>query len=245
VDGGHPGFTHVVRVVPEPEKAVGTFASWVAESVTGTSEVLNIGAGRNLSGGLRPLRRRGAHLVGIDPDDAIWSNRGLDERYQATVEEFADDHPAEFDVALSVFVLEHVAHPTSFTAACARVLRPGGLLFGLTVHKYQYFGLTTWATSRLGLTDRLLERLKGHEVMSGHDHHHFTTEYRMNSPGQISRHLRDAGFSSAEFRMFDKPELYSWYLPTRLKPFASAWSRVAYTVNSPWMMGHLTFRAEL
>ena len=239
--GTHSEFTTTVEVVAPPDHAVRWFARWVAESVTPSSDVVNIGAGRNLSGGLRPVRRKATHLVGIDPDESIWHNRGVDERYQASVQEFAADHEGEFDVALSVFVLEHVADPPSFTAACARMLRPGGVLFGLTVHKYQYFGLATWATTRLGLADVLLERLKGREVMSGY---HFPTEYRMNSPRQVARHLRAAGFRSAEFRMFDKPDLYAWYLPGPLKPLAPAWTRMAYRVGSPHLMGHLSFRAE-
>jgi hypothetical protein len=44
--------------------------------------------------------------------------------------------------------------------------------------------------------------------------------------------------------MFDKPELYAWYLPGVLKPVAPAWSRLAYRVGSPWLMGSLSFRAQ-
>ena len=127
--------------------------------------MLNIGAGRNLSGALTPVRRHAGRLVGVDPDVTIWQNRHLDERYQGTVEEFAVEHVGEFDVALCVFVLEHVADPQAFSAACARTLRPGGVLFALTVNKYQYFGLTTWATTRLHVNEPLLRHLKGADVV--------------------------------------------------------------------------------
>jgi hypothetical protein len=43
--------------------------------------------------------------------------------------------------------------------------------------------------------------------------------------------------------MFDKPDLYAWYLPEKLKPLAPAWSRAAYRLSTPWMMGSLSFRA--
>ena len=238
---GCSGFTQVVDVVPAPDHAVKDFARWTAESVRPGADVLNIGAGCNLSGALAPVRRAAGRLVGVDPDPSIWRNRQLDERHQASLEEFAAEHPAEFDVALAVFVLEHVADPVAFTAACARTLRPGGVMFALTVHKWQYFGLTTWATTRLHVTEPLLRRLKGEEVVR---RYHFPTEYRLNSPGQCGRHLSRAGFRSAEFRMFDKPELYAWYLPGVLKPVAPAWSRLAYRVGSPWLMGSLSFRAQ-
>jgi hypothetical protein len=120
------------------------------------------------------------------------------------------------------------------------VLRPGGAFFALTVHKYQYFGLTTWVTTRLHVNEWLLRQLKTEEVVAAY---HFPTEYRMNSPAQCSRHLASAGFRSAEFRLFDKPDLYAWYLPEPLKPLAPAWSRLAYRVGSPRMMGTLGVRA--
>ena len=205
------------------------------------TEVLNIGAGCDRSGTLRAIRRRHPHLVGVDPADSIWGNPGLDERFQQPLEDFARTHEAAFDVAFAVFVLEHVADPAAFSRACARVLRPGGVFLGLTVNKYHYFGLTTWATCRLGVTDRalaLLDHAHGH----GHDHH-VPTVYRMNSPGQVSRHLRDAGFASVDFKMFDKPELYAWYLPRSLSPWSRAWSAAAYRLGTPYLMGHLAFRA--
>lgn len=234
------GFDHRVEVVETPGHAVRWFSRWVAGSLTPHSDVLNVGAGRNLSGALLPVRRAGARIVGVDPDPAIAANAHLDERHQCTLEEFADTHEAEFDVAFAVFVLEHVVDPAAFTAACARVLRPGGELFALTVHKYQYFGLATWATTRLHVNEWLLRRLKSEEVVAAY---HFPTAYRMNSPAQCSRHLARAGFRSAEFRMFDKPDLYAWYLPPALKPLAPAWSRVAYGVGSPRLMGTLSLRA--
>ena len=199
------GFTTTVEVVAPPDHAVRGFARWVAESVGPSADVLNIGAGCNLSGDLLPVRRRAGRLVGVDPDASIRSNAHVDEWHQATLEEFAATHVEEFDVALAVFVLEHVSDPEAFTAACFRTLRPGGVLFALTVHKFQYFGLATWATTRLHVNERLLRRLKGEEVVR---RYHFPTEYRMNSTHQCAGHLDRAGFRSAEFRMFDKPELY-------------------------------------
>jgi SAM-dependent methyltransferase len=233
-------FDHSVEVVAPPGHAVRWFARWVAESVTDGSEVLNVGAGRNLSGALAPVRRTGARIVGVDPDPAVVANRHLDEFHQCTLEEYAVDHPARHDVALAVFVLEHVADPVGFAAACARVLRPGGSFFALTVHKYQYFGLATWMTTRLQVNEWLLRRLKSEEVVASY---HFPTEYRMNSPAQCGRRLAEAGFGSAQFRLFDKPDLYAWYLPAPLKPLAPAWSRLAYQIGSPRLMGTLGVRA--
>jgi SAM-dependent methyltransferase len=55
----------------------------------------------------------------------------LDQRgliLETTLED-ADIAPATFDAITLWDVLEHVPHPVAFTAACSRLLRPGGHLF--------------------------------------------------------------------------------------------------------------------
>ena len=202
--------------------------------------MLNIGAGQNLSGAMRPLRAKAGHLVGVDPDSTIELNTAVDERHQLSMEEYARTSPEAFDCAVAVFVLEHVSDAPEFLAAVAAVLRPGASFYALTVNKYQYFGLCTLVATRLGVGDWLLERLIGAERMSGY---HFPTEYRLNSVGQVSRRLREAGFTSAEFRCFDKTEMYDWYLPERVRSFAPAYTRFVYRWGSPYLMGNLAFRA--
>lgn len=120
------------------------------------------------------------------------------------------------------------------------MLRPGGSFFALTLNVRQYFGATTWTMSRLGVADAVLERLKGRDVVAGY---HFPTEYRLNSVRTVRRHCAAAGFSSLEFRCYDDTPRYAWYLPERVRWAAGAYTRFAYAVGSPALMGHLTFRA--
>ena len=226
-------------VVPPPRGSVRHLAQWMVASSEPRPRVLNIGAGADRSGVLRPLFALSPELVGVDPDDAILSNGSLHERHQMSLEEFAPHHETEFDVAVALYVLEHVADPEAFAAACARVLRPGGSLFGVTLNVRHYFGATTWALSRLGVSDRLLVSLKGEQEVHGH---HFAPEYRLNSIRTVTRHYGAAGFRSAEFRCYDATERYAWYLPDSLRWFPRAYTRVAYAVGSPTLMGHLAFR---
>jgi SAM-dependent methyltransferase len=228
-----------VGISPQPGDLIHRFAEWVAESCDPGTRVLDIGAGRARWNYPEPIVGRMAHLVGIDPDAAIHRNGCVAERHQLTIQEFAGDHPQEFDVVFSVFVLEHVADPQSFVKGCARVLKPGGRFYGLTPNLYQYFGLTTWAASRLGVSNRMLGRLKGPDVMDDH----FPTEYRLNTIPTITRQLEQAGFRSVEYRCCEQPRRFQWYLPRGLKWWAPAYARTVYSLKAPWLMGYLSFCA--
>ncbi|WP_167305955.1 class I SAM-dependent methyltransferase [Nocardioides euryhalodurans] len=235
--------TTTAVVVRPPRGPLGGLARWAATDCRPGSVVLSIGAGENWSGSLRPLLRREPYVVGVDPDAAIERNRSLAERHRTTLEEYASEAEGRFDLAIAIYVLEHVADPAAFTTACARVLKPGGTLFALTPNVEHYFGATTWALSRLGVADRLLEQLHGHDDGHHHHHEHFRTEYRLNSMRRLARHLGASGFREVEFRCFDDTARYAWYLPKGVGWFAPAWSRLAYAVGSPHLMGHLSFRA--
>ena len=231
---------HEVRAVPSPHAAVAGFARWVAKECPQDARVLNIGAGCNLSGSLGPVRRRAGVLVGVDPDPSINDNPTLDEGHCESLEDYAATGPEPFDLAFSVFVLEHVQDPEAFTQACARVLQPGGVLMGLTVNMWHYFGLATWAATRAGVADRLLPHLRPRSQVDGY---HFPTEYRINSIRTMMRHLENSGFDAVEFRCWDLPSMYEPYLPGPVRGVAGLYNKAVYKIGSPHLMGHITFRA--
>jgi SAM-dependent methyltransferase len=231
-----------VTAVPPPGHTVRHFAQWVAGSVAPGAPVLNVGAGANVSGGLQPLVRREPYLVGVDPDAAIRTNASLAERHQMSLEEFAVSNAGRFDVVMSVYVAEHVTEPAAFAAASARVLRPGGEWFGLTLNVRHYFGAATWATSRIGASDWLLHRLAGNRLV--HEHH-FPPAYGMNSVRALRGLCAQAGFERLDVRCYDATDRYQWYLPGGTRWFAPAYTRLVYAVGRPGLMGHLTFRARL
>ena len=166
----------------------------------------------------------------------------MDERYEQTIEQFAVGHADEFDLAFSVFVLEHVEDADGFATACARVLKPGGTLMGLTVNLWHYFGFITWAATRLGVADWLLRQVRSAADI---EEYHYPTVYRLNSVRALSRVLSRAGFTSVEFRMWDLPRLYTPYLPSPVVGVASTWQHAVYRLGQPRLMGNMTFKATL
>ena len=102
--------------------------------------VLDIGCG----GGLlcEPMARLGARVTGIDPAarnipvarlHAEQSGLEIDYRV-ATAEDLAAEGAA-FDAVLNMEVVEHVPDPPAYIAACARLVRPGGVMVTSTINR--------------------------------------------------------------------------------------------------------------
>jgi 2-polyprenyl-6-hydroxyphenyl methylase / 3-demethylubiquinone-9 3-methyltransferase len=103
--------------------------------------IIDIGCG----GGLvcEPMARLGAAVTGLDAAaDGIRAARqhaedgGLVIDYRhGTVEALVAAGEAPFDVVLSLEVVEHVAHPETFLADAAKLVRPGGLMLVATLNR--------------------------------------------------------------------------------------------------------------
>jgi 2-polyprenyl-6-hydroxyphenyl methylase/3-demethylubiquinone-9 3-methyltransferase len=52
-----------------------------------------------------------------------------------SAEALADEAPASFDIVTCMEMLEHVPEPPSIVAACAKLVKPGGLVFFSTINR--------------------------------------------------------------------------------------------------------------
>ncbi len=100
-------------------------------------KILDIGCG----GGLicEPMARMGANVTGADADgSAIDSAKAhaaeskLDIAYENKA---AEEIEKIFDVVLALEILEHVTNPENFVQACAKRLKPGGLIIFSTLNR--------------------------------------------------------------------------------------------------------------
>jgi 2-polyprenyl-6-hydroxyphenyl methylase / 3-demethylubiquinone-9 3-methyltransferase len=102
--------------------------------------LLDIGCGGGLLA--EPMARLGAEVVGVDAAarnipvarlHAEQSGLAIDYRH-GTAEELVAAGES-FDVVLNMEVVEHVPDPAAFLAACAALLRPGGLMVASTINR--------------------------------------------------------------------------------------------------------------
>ena len=102
--------------------------------------LLDIGCGGGLLS--EPMARLGFKVLGADASErnvktaaAHAEATGVGVAYRATTAEDLAAQRLTFDVVLNMEVVEHVADLPSYLAACAKLLRPSGVMFVATLNK--------------------------------------------------------------------------------------------------------------
>jgi 2-polyprenyl-6-hydroxyphenyl methylase / 3-demethylubiquinone-9 3-methyltransferase len=102
--------------------------------------VLDIGCGGGLLS--EPVARMGATVVGADPSEkniGIASTHakasGVTVDYRPVTAEQLAEAGETFDIVLNMEVVEHVADVEFFMSTCARMVRPGGMMFVATINR--------------------------------------------------------------------------------------------------------------
>jgi 2-polyprenyl-6-hydroxyphenyl methylase/3-demethylubiquinone-9 3-methyltransferase len=116
--------------------------AWIDRLATLTGKrVLDVGCGAGLLA--EAMAARGADVTGIDMAGkalkvaqlhAIESGARV-AYHEGTAEDWAQEHPATFDVVTCMEMLEHVPDPARSVAACADLARPGGWVFFSTINR--------------------------------------------------------------------------------------------------------------
>ena len=168
--------------------------------------VLDIGCG----GGLlcEPMARLGAEVTGVDaaerniPVARLHAGQsGLEIEYRAGTAEALAAAGESFDVVLNMEVIEHVADPPAYLAACARLTRPGGVQILSTINRTA----RSFAMAIVGAEWMMRWLPKG-----THDWRKFVT------PDEQEAMLSAAGFEVLDATGFVfNPLAWSWSLSSR------------------------------
>ncbi|MGH8426718.1 MAG: bifunctional 2-polyprenyl-6-hydroxyphenol methylase/3-demethylubiquinol 3-O-methyltransferase UbiG [Gammaproteobacteria bacterium] len=153
------------------------------------ASAVDVGCG----GGLltEALAADGAQVTGIDLSPrllevahlhSIESGRNIEYR-EIAAEEFAAEKPACFDLATCMELLEHVPDPASVVAACAKLLKPGGIAIFSTLSRT----LKAYALAIVGA-----EYLMGLVPRGTHDYERFIR------PSELDAWARAAGLELVE-----------------------------------------------
>jgi SAM-dependent methyltransferase len=233
-----PVDTDVVCLPPDTEQFAELLA-WIDSTHAGQISVLDVGGGGGFYDFPAAIRGRARRMVGVDPDSGVLTRPWLDEGHQSLVEEYAPTTDERFDVALCVYVLEHVEAPGPFLEAVRSLLPDGGSCFGVTPNLWHYFGLASAAAARLGIADWLLHRLRSSELIEAY---HSPVRYRCNTMHQLHATAIDAGFHHARFRVLEQAGMFETYFPPALRWGSRAYSRMINHWGHPELYGTLLFQ---
>ncbi len=150
--------------------------------------ILDIGCGGGLIS--EPLARQGARVTAIDPSEknigtasVHAQEQGLEIDYRVGTAEELAEAGENFDAVLNMEVLEHVSDPRAFTATCAALVRPGGLMFCATINR-------TWKAFALAIVGA--EYILGWMPKGTHHWEKFIT------PEELEGWLKENGLSVLE-----------------------------------------------
>lgn len=107
----------------------------------GRVHALDVGCGGGLLA--EGMAGHGATVTGIDRSEKALgvarthaAQSGIAVQYETSdAETWAEDHAAAYDIVTCLEVLEHVPDVAATVAACARMLKPGGLFFFATLNR--------------------------------------------------------------------------------------------------------------
>lgn len=174
--------------------------------------VLDFGAGRGAGVGedpviyrrnLRTLKGKCHRVVGIDVDEALMENPGLDEAHVLSPSAHMPLETASVDLIVSDHTFEHIREPDLVAKELNRVLKPGGWLCARTPNRWGYIALgASLVPNRLHakLLRWLQPQRKGIDV--------FPTAYKLNTRKALYRHFTLDKYEHYSYGYFAEPAYF-------------------------------------
>ena len=169
--------------------------------------LLDIGCGGGLLS--EPMARLGFAVTGADASQknigtarAHAAHVGVPIAYRAITAEALAAEGAQFDVVLNMEVVEHVADVDAYLAACAQLVKPGGIMVVATLNK---------TLKSLALAKFAAEYVLGWMPRGTHDWNRFV------SPAELQKSVEASGLTILKLQgvSFD-PLTWDWHLSADL-----------------------------
>jgi 2-polyprenyl-6-hydroxyphenyl methylase / 3-demethylubiquinone-9 3-methyltransferase len=169
--------------------------------------LLDIGCGGGLLS--EPMARLGFAVIGADASErnigtarAHAAESGLAITYRAITAEALAAESALFDIVLNMEVVEHVADVGAYLGACARLVKPGGIMIVATLNK---------TLKSLALAKFAAEYILGWMPRGTHDWNRFIP------PVELQKSLEETGLTTLKIQgaSFD-PLTWDWRLSSDL-----------------------------
>jgi ubiquinone/menaquinone biosynthesis C-methylase UbiE len=178
------------------------YLAFLSSYVHESDRVLDIGAGPG-NGHAHPLKGKVKELIGLDPDERVLSNKGIDKGIVGRIEgiPFPD---ASFDAVVSKFTLEHIREPEAAAREVFRILLQGGVFIFRTPNLWHYATLISKLTP-LWFHGMVVNWLNGNAKAKSNP---YRTLYRCNTRRTIERIFTETGFCIEELRMIEEEPSY-------------------------------------
>jgi SAM-dependent methyltransferase len=167
--------------------------------------VLDLGAGRGANAAVN-LKGRVARVIAVDVDEGVRSNPNVDQAYVFDGQHMPFLKSGSIDLVYARYVAEHLSDPLVLLTEVRRVLKPGSSLIVLTPNARHYVPQLARLLGRS--SQKLVARLRGLEIQDS-----FEIAYKLNTPDDIARHGRAAGFSRVEVCLFENQPSYLSFHP--------------------------------
>ncbi len=149
--------------------------------------------------GLQNFKGRCAKVVGCDVDPEVLENPFVDEAVIIAPDGNLPFPDNTFDLIVSNWVFEHIAHPEVMARELLRVTKPGGVICARTPKKYGYVAIaarTISNTRHQNVLTKIQPERKSVDI--------FPTVYKLNTRRDLERHF-GLGGDVVVSRMFSQP----------------------------------------
>jgi SAM-dependent methyltransferase len=153
---------------------------------------------------LRNFQLKATRVIGVDVDEAVTQNPGLDEAYVCQPKQRLPIGDASIDIIVSDHTFEHILDPAHTASELDRVLKPGGWLCVRTPNRYGYIAFA----NRL-MPEAIKMRVLNVAQPSRKEEDVFPAVYSMNSFGTILKYFPSDHFEHFSYSWDPEPTYYA------------------------------------